>query len=100
MARYIEAYCRLCRRTGTKLMLKGREVLYREVRPRAQEYTAGPACDGTGKRRPKVSERGLQLMEKQKAKYTYGTFERQFQPLFRRGLEDAGHHRRQPAGIA
>jgi small subunit ribosomal protein S4 len=37
---------------------------------------------GRGKRRPKVSERGLQLMEKQKAKYTYGTFERQFRRFF------------------
>jgi len=81
MARYIEAYCRLCRRTGTKLMLKGERCFTEKCALERRDAPPGPHASGR-KRRPKVSERGLQLMEKQKAKYTYGTFERQFRRFF------------------
>ena len=82
MARYIEAYCRLCRRTGTKLMLKGERCFTEKCALERRNTPPGPHGTGRGKRRSKVSDRGLQLMEKQKAKYTYGTFERQFRRFF------------------
>jgi small subunit ribosomal protein S4 len=82
MARYIEAYCRLCRRTGGKLMLKGERCFSVKCAVERRNTPPGPHVAGRGKRRPKVSDRGLQLMEKQKAKYTYGTFERQFRRFF------------------
>ncbi|TAK36317.1 MAG: 30S ribosomal protein S4 [Chloroflexota bacterium] len=80
MARYSGPVCRLCRRAGEKLMLKG-------------ERCSGPKCGverhgappgqtaGRGRRR-KVSERGLQLREKQKARHMYGVLERQFRKHF------------------
>jgi len=80
MARYIEAYCRICRRNGTKLMLKGERCFTEKC---AMERRSGPpGVHGASKRRAKQSERGIQLMEKQKAKYTYGMFERQFRRFF------------------
>lgn len=82
MARYTEAYCRLCRRTGTKLMLKGERCFTEKCALERRNTPPGPHGAGKGKRRSKVSDRGLQLMEKQKAKYTYGTFERQFRRFF------------------
>jgi len=80
MARYIEAYCRICRRNGTKLMLKGERCFTEKC---AMERRSGPpGVHGASKRRAKQSERGIQLIEKQKAKYTYGMFERQFRRFF------------------
>jgi small subunit ribosomal protein S4 len=84
MARYIEAYCRLCRRNGTKLMLKGARCFTEKC---ALDRRSGPpgvhgAGKGSGKRRSKQSERGAQLMEKQKARHSYGMFERQFRRFF------------------
>ena len=80
MARYTEAYCRLCRRTGTKLMLKG-ERCFTEKCALDRRGTP-PGAHGNSRRRRKVSDRGVQLMEKQKAKYTYGMMERQFRRFF------------------
>ena len=82
MARYIEAYCRLCRRTGTKLMLKGERCFTGKCALERRNTPPGPHATGKGKRRAKVSELGLQLMEKQKAKYTYGMLEKQFRRFF------------------
>ncbi|MBN1689858.1 MAG: 30S ribosomal protein S4 [Dehalococcoidia bacterium] len=89
MARYTEAYCRLCRRTGTKLMLKGERCFTEKCALERRATPPGPHASGR-KRRPKVSERGLQLMEKQKAKYTYGTFERQFRRFFQEASRAQG----------
>jgi small subunit ribosomal protein S4 len=82
MARYTEAYCRLCRRTGTKLMLKGQRCFGEKCAIERRNTPPGPHSSGRGKRRSKVSDHGIQLMEKQKAKYTYGTYERQFRRFF------------------
>ena len=80
MARYIEAYCRICRRNGTKLMLKGERCFTEKC---AMDRRSGPPGAHAGsRRRSKQSERGVQLMEKQKAKYTYGIYERQFKRFF------------------
>jgi len=80
MARYIEAYCRICRRNGTKLMLKGERCFTEKC---AMDRRSGPPGAHAGsRRRSKQSERGAQLMEKQKAKHSYGMYERQFKRFF------------------
>ncbi len=80
MARYIEPRCRLCRRVGDKLMLKGDRCFSSKC---AMERKAThPGAHGTGRRRTKKSDRGIQLEEKQKARFIYGLFERQFRKSF------------------
>jgi small subunit ribosomal protein S4 len=81
MARYAGATCRLCRRVGDKLMLKG-ERCY-TAKCAVERRNAPPGQHGTGsRRRPKKSDRGIQLQHKQKARYTYGILERQFRKTF------------------
>lgn len=80
MARYTEAYCRICRRNGAKLMLKGERCFTEKC---AMDRRSGPpGAHAGGRRRSKQSERGAQLMEKQKAKHSYGMYERQFKRFF------------------
>ncbi len=77
MARYTAAVCRLCRRSGEKLMLKGSRCITKcalEKRPRPP----GPPPA----RRRRISDRGGQLREKQKVRYSYGILERQFRRFF------------------
>lgn len=50
----------------------------------------GPGQHGPNKRRPKQSEYGIQLMEKQKAKYTYGILEKQFRNIFKKASSSKG----------
>jgi len=88
MARYTEAYCRLCRRTGTKLMLKGERCFTEKCS--FERRSTPPGAHGNSRRRPKVSDHGLQLMEKQKAKYTYGMLERQFLRFFNEASRASG----------
>ncbi len=80
MARYTGAACRLCRRVGDKLMLKGDRCYTSKCA--VERRSVPPGYNATAKRRPRRSERGLQLMEKQKARYTYGLLERQFRKFF------------------
>ncbi|HID36029.1 MAG TPA: 30S ribosomal protein S4 [Ghiorsea sp.] len=75
MARYLEAKCRLCRREGEKLFLKGSKC-YSAKCP-MEERPFPPGMHGQG-RRVKVSNYGIQLREKQKVKRIYGLQERQF----------------------
>jgi small subunit ribosomal protein S4 len=78
MARYTGPVCRLCRRQGEKLMLKGERCTTKKC---ALERRSLPP----GRKRPqrrKISDRGLQLREKQKARHTYGLLERQFRRHF------------------
>jgi len=80
MARYRGPVCKICRRAGEKLFLKGdRCVSPHCIVDRRSSSRSGSRSTG---RRPKVSERGLQLREKQKARYTYGVLERQFRRYF------------------
>ena len=74
MAVYRNAKCKLCRREGAKLFLKG-EKCYMDKCPFNKRPTA-PGQHGAG--RKKVSEYGLQLREKQKTKRIYGVLEKQF----------------------
>lgn len=78
MARYIDAVCRLCRRQGEKLFLKGTRCTTPKCAVAKRAYA--PGQHGAGKQ--KLSNYGLQLREKQKAKWTYGVLERQFRRYF------------------
>ncbi|MEW5875537.1 MAG: 30S ribosomal protein S4 [Candidatus Zixiibacteriota bacterium] len=75
MARYRDANCKLCRREGEKLFLKGARCLSDKC-PIAKGATA-PGQHGANTRR-KISEYGVQLREKQKVRRTYGVLEKQF----------------------
>jgi small subunit ribosomal protein S4 len=85
MARYIDAKCRVCRRVGDKLMLKGDRCFTSKCAFERRDVPpgySGVSKRGGSKRRAKKSDRGLQLQEKQKARYTYGLMERQFRKFF------------------
>jgi len=86
MARYTAAVCRLCRRSGEKLMLKGSKCITKCVFDKRSK----PPGQQTARRRPRISERGLQLREKQKARYSYGLLERQFKRLFTAAERQSG----------
>ena len=78
MARYTGPVCRLCRRQGEKLMLKGDRCLTPKCALERRSYPPGQRR----MRRRRVSERGIQLREKQKARHIYGVLERQFRRCF------------------
>jgi small subunit ribosomal protein S4 len=78
VARYREALCRLCRREGEKLFLKGDRCLTDKCAVERRKYAPGEH----GQRRKKLSDYALQLREKQKAKETYGVLEKQFKRYF------------------
>ena len=80
MARYTQATCRLCRRVGDKLMLKGERCFTSKCA--LERRNVPPGYRPASRRRRKMSDRGLQLQEKQKARYTYGVLERQFRKFF------------------
>ncbi|MBM3750059.1 MAG: 30S ribosomal protein S4 [Acidimicrobiia bacterium] len=79
MARYIGPVCRLCRREGMKLFLKG-ERCYTE-KCAIEKRNVPPGQHGRS-RRAKVAGYGIQLREKQKVKRTYGVLENQFRKYF------------------
>lgn len=78
MAKYTDAKCRLCRREGCKLFLKG-EKCYKTSCP-FEKRPVAPGQHGAG--RHKVSEYGQQLREKQKTKRIYGVLENQFRGYY------------------
>ncbi len=86
MARYVAAVCRLCRRSGEKLMLKGSRCLTAKCAVDRRHKAPGQQLG----RRRRISDRGLQLREKQKARYTYGIMEGQFRRLFAQAERQAG----------
>src|SRR5678815_225385 len=79
MARYIGAVCRLCRREGMKLYLKG-ERCYTE-KCAIEKRNVPPGQHGRS-RKAKLVGYGVQLREKQKVKRTYGVLEDQFRRYF------------------
>ncbi len=79
MARYTGPKCRLCRREGMQLFLKGDRCFTDKCPLKRRPYP--PGFHGP-RRRPKLSIYGLQLREKQKAKRIYGVLERQFRRYF------------------
>ena len=88
MAKYTEADCRLCRREGCKLYLKGERCMTKkcafERRPQA------PGIHGQEAARKKVSEYGLQLREKQKVRRAYGLLEKQFRGYYDKAAKMKG----------
>lgn len=78
MARYINAVCRLCRREGEKLFLKGARCYTPKCAIARRAYAPGQH----GASRKKLSNYGVQLREKQKVKRIYGVLERQFRKYF------------------
>ncbi|MGE5581658.1 MAG: 30S ribosomal protein S4 [Bacillota bacterium] len=78
MARYTEAVCRLCRREGEKLYLKGDRCYTNKCSVGKRSYAPGQH----GQDRKKISEYGIQLREKQKLRRIYGILERQFSGYF------------------
>src|SRR5919109_935181 len=78
MARYTGPVCRLCRRLGDKLYLKGEKCFTPKCPFEKRPYPPGQRST----RRRKVSDRGLQLREKQRGRAVYGILERQFQRYY------------------
>jgi small subunit ribosomal protein S4 len=86
MGRYCGPVCRLCRREGVKLFLKGQKC-YTAKCP-VEKRTYAPGQHGQG--RVKLSDYGIQLREKQKAKRIYSMFERQFGRYFKIAQKSKG----------
>ena len=87
MARYTGPVCSLCRRYGDKLYLKGDRCAGPKC---AFERRPSPPGQQRFARRRRVSDRSLQLREKQRARFTYGIMENQFRRYYREALHRAG----------
>jgi len=86
MARYTGPVCRLCRREGGKLYLKGERCYTPKCAFEHRPEAPGPKS----RFRKKPTEYGLQLREKQKARRIYGVLERQFRTYYRRAVRARG----------
>jgi small subunit ribosomal protein S4 len=93
MARYTDAACRLCRREGQKLFLKGDRCYGDKC---AMERRLCPRQHGRAAAR--TSEYGQQMREKQKAKRYYGVLESQFREYFEMAATEVPADRRESAG--
>jgi small subunit ribosomal protein S4 len=89
VGRYTGPVCKLCRREGTKLFLKGTRCLTEKCAVERRAYAPGQHGQSTGRRR-KASEYAKQLREKQKVKRIYGLSEQQFRNVFDRVLKEPG----------
>jgi small subunit ribosomal protein S4 len=86
LARYTESVCRLCRREGMKLFLKGDRCFKDKCAIERRNYPPGQH----GRRRSKLLGYGIQLREKQKVKRIYGLLERPFRLTFQRAERRKG----------
>lgn len=86
MARFRGSVCRLCRREGTKLFLKGSRCMTDKCAVDKRAYSPGQH----GKKRRKYSDYALQLREKQKARRIYGIGEHQFRLYFKKAEKTKG----------
>ena len=86
MAKYTEAKCRICRREGCKLFLKGDRCFTDKCAYDRRPYAPGQH----GRARKKVSEYAVQLREKQKTRRAYGVLERQFHGYFEKAEMQKG----------
>ncbi|MDR3552608.1 MAG: 30S ribosomal protein S4 [Clostridia bacterium] len=86
MARYTDAVCKLCRREGQKLFLKGERCYTNKCAVGRRSYAPGQH----GQDRKKTSEYGIQLRAKQKARRYYGVLERQFSRYFEMAAKKPG----------
>lgn len=81
MGRYVGPVCKLCRREGEKLFLKGSKCLTTKCPFERRGFAPGQHGQG---RRTRLSDYGIQLREKQKIKRIYGLFEKQFRNYYKR----------------
>lgn len=86
MGRYIGPVCRLCRREGSQLFLKGERCFKDKCAIKRRNYAPGQH----GRRRIKLQGYGIQLREKQKVKRMYGLLEKQFRSTFDRASRMSG----------
>ena len=86
MAKYTDAKCRLCRREGAKLFLKGEKCYSPKCAFEKRAFPPGQH----GQRRLRLSDYALQLREKQKLRRTYGVLERQFRNYFKEAARMKG----------
>ena len=89
MARYTEASCKLCRREGVKLFLKGERCYTDKCGIERKNFAPGQHGRMAGRRR-KVSDYSLQLREKQKVKRIYGVLEKQFRNYYGKASRRSG----------
>ena len=89
MARHTGSVCKLCRREGQKLFLKGQKCYTEKCPVERRAYPPGQHGPAQARRR-KRSDYALQLREKQKVKRTYGLHEKQFRNLFERASKQTG----------
>lgn len=89
MGRYLDSSCKLCRREGVKLMLKGIRCETAKCPIEKKERNLGPGMHGW--RRGRASEYAVRLREKQKVKRYYGLLERQFSRIFRQAERVKGN---------
>ncbi|MDI6735070.1 MAG: 30S ribosomal protein S4 [bacterium] len=87
MARYREAKCKICRRVGQKLSLKGTRCLSQRCALGLRNYP--PGLKGQ-ERKKKISDYALQLQEKQKVRYIYGVLEKQFRNYYFKAVTQKG----------
>lgn len=90
MARYTGPVCKLCRREGEKLFLKGSRCLTHKCAIERRSYPPGQHGPQRQFRRGRASDYLLQLREKQKARRIYGLMERQFSNYFKRAEQQEG----------
>ena len=90
MARYTGPVCKLCRREGEKLFLKGSRCLTPKCSYERRSYPPGQHGRENQFRRGRASDYLLQLREKQKARRIYGVLERQFSRYFKRASQQVG----------
>ena len=86
MSRYKDEQCRICRRNGQKLFLKGERCYSDKCSINRRNYAPGQ----NGQKRAKLSEYGTQLREKQKVKRAYGLQEKQFHSLYEKAAAAKG----------
>ena len=90
MARYTGPVCKLCRREGEKLFLKGSRCMTPKCSYERRSYPPGQHGRESQYRRGRASDYLLQLREKQKARRIYGIMERQFSQYFKRAEKQVG----------
>lgn len=90
MARYTGPVCKLCRREGEKLFLKGERCYSPKCAIEKRAYPPGQHGRNAQWKRSRESDYGLQLRAKQKARRTYGVLERQFRRYYRQAIKSRG----------
>ncbi len=87
MARFIDNKCKLCRREGMKLFLKGQRCFTDKCALSRRDYPPGVHAQ----KRTKVTDYGVHLREKQKLKRIYGVYEKQFKLYFQKAERQKGN---------